>query len=91
MHVRRRVSAVTGVRLGRRSRKFMDYSKVAATLVRLLAVESPRSRADTLSPHITSKKECQMRAYTHTSDKDLFKIECVRVEVSESDLPGRPK
>src|SRR3954451_21075125 len=50
------VSAVTGVRLGKRSLKYLDYGKVAATFlslsdnsaVRLLALGESRARADTL-------------------------------------------
>src|ERR687886_438237 len=48
------VSAVTGVRLGKRSLKYVDYGKVAATFlntenkraVRLVALESSRALAD---------------------------------------------
>jgi formylmethanofuran dehydrogenase subunit E len=93
------VSAVTGVRLGRRSLKFMDYGKVAATFlnlesgmaVRLVALESSRQLADASFSHIMSKKERQMCAYTTASDKDLFKIEHVLIEVNQNDLPGHPK
>jgi formylmethanofuran dehydrogenase subunit E len=93
------LSAATGVRLGRRSLKFMDYGKVAATFlnlesgtaIRVLALESSRALADAQFAHIESKKERQMRAYLSASDKDLFRLEYVRVEMKEADLPGRPK
>jgi formylmethanofuran dehydrogenase subunit E len=93
------LSAATGARLGRRSLKFMDYGKVAATFlnletgmaIRLVALETSRSLADVQYAHIESKKERQMRAYMSASDKDMFKIEYVRVEIKEADLPGRPK
>jgi formylmethanofuran dehydrogenase subunit E len=93
------ISAVTGVRLGRRSLKFMDYGKVAATFsnlemgeaVRIAAQESSRALADALYPEVESKKERQMRTYTAASDRDLFKIEHASVEIDELELPGRPK
>src|SRR5215216_7731518 len=61
------VSAVTGVRLGKRSLKFLDYGKVAATFLnlsesrafRVAAKEESRGLADALYPAIEDKKERQ--------------------------------
>src|ERR687885_2371385 len=61
------VSAVTGVRLGRRSLKFVDYGKVAATFlntetkraVRIVALESSRTLADERYPDIADKRTRQ--------------------------------
>lgn len=93
------LSAVTGVRLGRRSLKFRDYGKVAATFlntetgraVRLAALDSSRILADTRYSFVESKKERQMRAYREASVEELFKIETVSVELKETDAPGRPR
>lgn len=93
------VSAVTGVRLGRRSLKFFDYGKVAATFfntetneaVRILALDEARSLADERYPQIESKKERQMRAYREALDAELFKISRVRVEYTEMDAPGHTR
>lgn len=93
------LSAVTGVRLGRRSLKFLDYGKVAATFlntetgraVRLAALDSARALADSLYPSVESKKERQMRTYREASAVELFKIETVSVELKEMDAPGRPR
>src|ERR687883_1159026 len=65
------VSAVTGVRLGKRSLKFLDYGKVAATFlnssteeaVRIVALEESRALADERYPLIEDKRERQFRAY----------------------------
>ena len=93
------VSAVTGVRLGRRSLKFYDYGKVAATFlntetqeaVRVVALDESRALADMRYPLIESKKERQLRAYLEASDEELFKIERVSVDYGEKDAPGRPR
>ena len=93
------VSAVTGVRLGKRSLKYLDYGKVAATFlnlsdgsaVRLLALDESRALADTLYAQVESRKERQMRAYRELSDERLFKIERVRVDLGELDMPGGPR
>lgn len=93
------VSAVTGVRLGRRSLKYLDYGKVAGTFlntetgraVRLAALDSSRALADQRYADIESKKERQMRTYTQASEKELFKIESVVVHFKETDAPGRPR
>jgi formylmethanofuran dehydrogenase subunit E len=93
------VSAVTGVRLGRRSLKFLDYGKVAATFlntdtgraVRLAALDTSRALADARYASVDSKKERQMRAYREASVAELFKIEAVSVDFRETDAPGRPR
>jgi formylmethanofuran dehydrogenase subunit E len=93
------VSAVTGVRLGRRSLKYLDYGKVAATFlntetgraVRLAAHDSSRALADALYASLPGKKERQMLAYREASEAELFKIEAVTVDFKETDAPGRPR
>jgi formylmethanofuran dehydrogenase subunit E len=93
------VSAVTGVRLGKRTLKYVDYGKVAATFlntksgdgVRLAALESSRSLADERFPIIPDKRQRQFRAYSEASDAELFKMELVMVNLKDSDLPGSPR
>jgi formylmethanofuran dehydrogenase subunit E len=93
------VGAVTGARLGKRSLKFFDYGKVAATFhntetgeaQRVLALEESRALADARYPELESKKERQFRAYREAADEELFKVERVRVFLGEMDLPGRPR
>jgi formylmethanofuran dehydrogenase subunit E len=92
------VGAVTGARLGKRSLKYQDYGKVAATFlntetgeaVRVVALEESRALADARYPEVESKKERQFRAYRQATDEELFKVERVRVEYGEMDAPGRP-
>jgi formylmethanofuran dehydrogenase subunit E len=93
------VGAVTGARLGKRSLKYLDYGKVAATFyntetndaVRVVALEESRELADARHPEIESKKERQFRAYHEAADEELFKVERVEVEYGEMDRPGRPR
>src|ERR1051326_6744479 len=80
------VGAVTGVRLGKRSLKFLDYGKVAATFlnrsteeaVRIVALEESRLLADERYPLIEEKRDRQFRAYREAVDEELFKVESVR-------------
>lgn len=93
------VTAVTGVRLGRRSLKYFDYGKVAATFlntetgqaVRVSALDSSRALADTRYASLQSKKERQMATYREAAEAELFKIETVTVDYKETDAPGRPR
>lgn len=93
------VSVVTGVRLGRRSLKFFDYGKAAATFhnlsdgraVRVAILESARAFADGEYAHIAEKKERQMAAYLEAPASRLFKVEEVSLKLSEEDLPGSPR
>ncbi len=92
------IGAVTGVRLGKRSLKYFDYGKVAATFsniqeersVRIVARDESRALADKLHPGVSSKKERQMLTYRGASAEELFKIEPVRVDFKELDMPGKP-
>jgi formylmethanofuran dehydrogenase subunit E len=87
------------VRLGKRSLKFFDYGKVAATFlntetneaVRVVARDESRALADLRYPHVEKRKERQLRAYREASDEELFKVERVMVEYGEMDAPGRPR
>lgn len=93
------ISAVTGVRLGKRSLKYFDYGKVAATFLntetkaalRIVALEESRALADARYPEIEKKSERQFRAYREAADQELFKVERVRVDYGELDEPGRPR
>ena len=93
------VGAVTGVRLGRRSLKYFDYGKVAATFlntetndaVRVVALEESRAMADERYPQIESRKERQFRAYREAGEEELLRVERVEVEYGERDAPGRPR
>ena len=91
------VSAVTGVRLGKRSLKYKDYGKVAATFlnlktkdaVRVLALDESRALADARYPLVEDRRERQFRAYREATDEELFKVERVSVEYTLMDEPGR--
>ena len=93
------VGVVTGARLGKRSLKFFDYGKAAATFhnleqnlsYRVSARESSRDLADARFPEIENKRDRQMEAYLTAADADLFKVERVRVFLRAEDLPGAPR
>ena len=90
------VAHVTGVKLGRRSLKFMDYGIMAATFVnletertvRVLSTEEARSLAEAYAPEIAGKHAQQLEAYKRMPDSVLFRVQEVTVKMSELDLPG---
>ncbi len=90
------VAHVTGVKLGRRSLKFMDYGIMAATFVnletdqafRIISTEEARSLAPAYAPEITDKYPQQLEAYKRMPDSVLFRVQQVEVAISEYDLPG---
>jgi formylmethanofuran dehydrogenase subunit E len=87
---------VTGVKLGRRSLKFMDYGIMAATFVnletdqafRVISTEEGRSLAAAYAPEITEKCARQLEAYRRMPDSVLFRVQKVCVKVKDCDLPG---
>ena len=92
------VQSMTGCSLGRRTMKFMDFGKMAATFVnlrtgmavRVLAREESRRKAKERFPHIENKYAGQLEAYRIMSDEDLFEVMPVRVQLQPEDMPGRP-
>jgi formylmethanofuran dehydrogenase subunit E len=93
------VEAVTGARLGKRTLKFLDYGKLAATFlnretgkaVRIVALESSRRLADLRHPEIGDKYERQMRAFREAAEEELFAVTDVEIQVRAKDLPGHPR
>ena len=92
------VQSVTGCSLGKRSMKFLDYGKMAATYVnlktgkaiRVFAREDSREKAKSLFPEIGDKYAAQLEAYKVMSDDELFDMMEVAVKVRPEDMPGRP-
>jgi len=92
------IQSVTGCSLGKRSLKFVDLGKMAATYVnletgravRVLAKEDARDKAKNYFPDIEDKYKAQLEAYKIMPDADLFEWKEVKVEIPEQDMPGRP-
>ena len=90
------VAHVTGVKLGRRSLKFMDYGIMAATFVnletgkcfRVVSTEESRSLAAIYAPDVEGKADRQLEAYRRMPDSVLFRVQKVKVKIDECDLPG---
>jgi formylmethanofuran dehydrogenase subunit E len=93
------ITTVTGCRLGRRTLKFRDFGKLAATFlhaesgaaVRVVALEAARELAKLHFSHLPTKKEQQLAAYKTLPDESLFHVEHVIVTLPASDQPGHPK
>jgi formylmethanofuran dehydrogenase subunit E len=90
------VAYVTGVKLGRRSLKFVDNGIMAATFVnletgkavRILSTEESRNLAAEYAPNIRDKRQRQLEAYKVMPNEVLFKVEPVIVEIPAHDMPG---
>ena len=93
------VSLVTGCRLGKRSLKFLDFGKVAATFLdletgramRIVARDDAREKAKAMFPAIADPHQAQLEAYKVMENADLFNLAAVRVKLKPEDLPGRPR
>ena len=90
------VAHVTGVKLGRRSLKFMDYGIMAATFVnletekafRVVSTEEARDLAPYFAPETSGKHAQQLEAYKRMPDNVLFRVHQVKVALNEYDMPG---
>lgn len=91
------IQTVTGCKLGKRSLKFVDNGKLAATFlntatheaVRVVARADARDAAAAMHPDL-ERHEAQMLAYRAMPDADLFDVQRVSVELGEFDRPGKP-
>ncbi len=92
------VASVAGVSLGRRTLKYLDYGKMAATFVdletekavRVVALDSARERASAYTPAGMEKHQAELIAYQQMPDEELMNVQQVRVSISQFDLPGHP-
>ncbi len=92
------IQAVTGCKLGKRTLKYFDYGKVAATFlnldtgqaVRVVARDDSRDAVGDYTPPGMDKKAAQDYAYKVMPEEALFILEPVRVDVPATDRPGHP-
>jgi len=92
------LQSVTGCSLGKRTMRFVDYGKMAATFLnlstgralRVVAREEARELARDYFPHIRDKYRQQLEAYKVMPDEELFEAMEVQVQVAPEDMPGRP-
>ncbi len=92
------IQAVTGCKLGKRTLKYRDYGKLAATFVnvdageafRVAAREDARDAAWRYAPEGVSKREAQLHAYQVMPAEELFAVRSVIVDVPAFDMPGHP-
>jgi formylmethanofuran dehydrogenase subunit E len=83
------VSVVTGVTLGRRRLKWVDYGKLAATLVDLASGRAVRVAPRPEVPH-AGRDVDPIEFWKGWTDEALFTCVSVKVTVPEEDKPGRP-
>jgi formylmethanofuran dehydrogenase subunit E len=92
------IAAVSGCRLGKRTLKYVDYGKAAATFydqrtsraVRIVARDDSRDKVPLFADPGMGKYEAQVHAYRAMPIEDLFVIQEVSIEIAAEDRPGRP-
>jgi formylmethanofuran dehydrogenase subunit E len=93
------IQVVTGCKLGKRTMKYVDYGKLAATFVdlhtgnavRVVAREDARDKAHRYSVPALTKHEVEVVAYKTMMDEELFHVEPVQVRIPIEDMPGPPR
>ena len=93
------IQVATKCSLGKRTMKYVDYGKLAATFVDLqtanavrLSLQGDAHREASLDcAKGLTKYEAQVSAYMVISDEELFKIERGLVEIPVEDMPGPPQ
>lgn len=92
------VAAVSGCRLGKRTLKYLDYGKAAATFydrctdraVRIVARDDARDQVARYADAGLGKYEAQVYAYRVMPVERLFVIQEVFIHIPDEDRPGRP-
>ncbi len=83
------VSAATGVSLGRRRLKWVDYGKLAATFVDLATDRALRVAPRPEVPHAGQDVD-PVEFWKEWTDEQLFSCVPVKLTIPEEDKPGRP-
>ena len=90
------VAHTTGVKLGRRSLKFKDYGIMAATFLnletgeafRVISTEESRDLVQLYAPDLAGERDQAVEAYKRMPESVLFRVQQVRIDLDELDLPG---
>jgi formylmethanofuran dehydrogenase subunit E len=83
------VSVATGVTLGRRRLRWVDYGKLAATLVDLATDRALRVAPRPDVPHAGQDVD-PVEFWKDWTDEQLFSCVPVKLVIPEEDKPGRP-
>lgn len=83
------VLIATGTRLGRRTLKYVDYGKMAATFVNLARDVAWRVGLQPFELGDASKDEAKERVLS-LPEEELLSWKKVRVRLKKEDLPGKP-
>jgi len=82
------IGTVTGCKLGRRSLKWMDYGKSAASFLNLKTGESVRIFT---KYRVRPPEGADVVEFFETiKDEDLFSVTRVKIRYRAEDLPGKP-
>ena len=85
------VQAITGVSLGHRTLKYIDYGKFAATFVDMTKNKAVRvSTINRPNPEGEDMKATVERL-SNMPEEELIKMEEINIGVPENDVPGFPK
>lgn len=90
------IQAATGCSLGRRTLKFLDYGKMAATFVnletheavRVLAKDEARKQAPLYVQATDSPRDAQKKAYALMPENMLFSMRPITLQILPEDMPG---
>ncbi|HWP58602.1 MAG TPA: molybdopterin-guanine dinucleotide biosynthesis protein B [Candidatus Acidoferrales bacterium] len=91
------IQAVTGCSLGKRTLKFLDYGKMAATFINIQSQQAVRVIArDDARDHVVSyvatdslnRREAEKIAYGVMPEELLFRFQPVRIQIDAQDMPG---
>jgi len=84
------VQGVSGCGLGKRSLKYVDYGKFAATFISLSTGEAYGVTTTKDFPKDLSVDEV-LKLVSETPDEEMLLLERVEVDIPENDLPGSAK
>ncbi|WP_071428917.1 FmdE family protein [Angelakisella massiliensis] len=82
------IGTVTGCSLGRRTLKWLNYGKMAATFVDLETNKAVRISSN--GKHYAPQGADLVEYFSKLTDEDLFNVQWVTVDMAPGDLPGPP-
>jgi formylmethanofuran dehydrogenase subunit E len=84
------IQAITGVSLGHRSLKYMNYGKFAATFINTQTGKAVRVSSLPKNPNQPKDMKEVAKMICNAPEEEIFTIQNVHVDIPKEDLPGLP-
>lgn len=87
------IQAITGCSMGKRTLRYVDYGKFAATFLDMSTNKAVRVsvKEKAYKRVMENGMEAMIEAYSKMPENELLRLQEVQLKLSEMDMPGKPR